>query len=286
MPLHILEAAAERQRRIGLATFQQHEIAVEQVHVELKLTGGIDPPLERWRWRAPGGDRRRECPLRGVGVGRQMDGREVEAVGHLVESGHLAVGRQERRDLQPGQGEQVPERVFVFAPREPPQPGPSTGRDPCAVGREQVRVEPAGHGRDLLPARPLEVGRRHLAGSDPVVDPHKRFQDGGIGEIAGNHCQIKAGLGRFARVACVAVPLEEGFKHGLCGRCHSTGNGGNPRADGDSKPTPHHASSPRSEPVLEENTSASTPSFWSIVTKRFARGSFLDSSKARWPGWR
>ena len=74
VPLHIVEAAAERQRRIGLATFQQHEITVVQVHVELELPSGIDPPLERWRWRAPGGDRRRECPLRGIGVGRQMDG--------------------------------------------------------------------------------------------------------------------------------------------------------------------------------------------------------------------
>ena len=173
VPLHILESTSEWQRRIGLAILQQHEIAVAQVHVELELPGGIDPPLERWRWRAPGGDRRRECPLRGVGVGRQMDGREVEAVGHLVEAGHLAVGRQERRDLQAGQGEQVAERVFIFAPREPPQAGSSAGRDPLAVGHEQLRVEPAGHGRDLPAVWPLLVGRRHLAGGDAVVDPYE-----------------------------------------------------------------------------------------------------------------
>ena len=78
------------------------------------------------------------------------------------------------------------------------------------------------------------------------------------------------------------MPFEERLEWARTGR---TGDGRNEKHHGDEhhgEPVDgRHASSPLSVPVLDENRSVSTPIRWSMVTNRFASGSFRFSSNAR-----
>jgi hypothetical protein len=143
-----------------------------------------------------------------------MHGREVERVGHLVEARHLRVFRQEILDIEPGQHEQVAERVFIFAAGHAPHANPALLRDPCLVGGGELAIEPLHDLLFLSLVRPLLVGRRHLASGDTVVDAHEPGMHGGIGEVARQRGQVEPRLGRRARMTRITVPLEERLERG------------------------------------------------------------------------
>ena len=70
--LDVLEPAADRQRRVGLAVLEQHEVATDEITAKLEEARWIDSPLEDRRRRAPRRDRGGEGLLRGSGVGREV----------------------------------------------------------------------------------------------------------------------------------------------------------------------------------------------------------------------
>ena len=51
-----------------------------------------------------------------------MHRRHLEAVAIFIKPCHLPIGRQQIAEGEVGQGQQIAERVFIFAPRHPPHP--------------------------------------------------------------------------------------------------------------------------------------------------------------------
>ena len=185
---------------------------------------------------------------------------------HLVESGHAAVVRQEIADLEAIERQQIFEGVFEFGGGHSPHAGPAVFGDPRGISVDEPRVESGEKGRQLFSRRPRRFCRRHLALRDAVVDADEACHCRGIGKVARRRGEVEAGLGLLARVAVVAVPLEEGFDgRGLGARVRG---GGDEHHRGKQRHAVRmrHASSPRSEPVLVANESASMPIRWSIVT--------------------
>ena len=166
----VLKAAAHRKRRIRLLVLQQHILPMSEVRPEFEQSRRIDASLEHRRRRAARGDGRGERLLRRLGIRRKVGRRKIEAGRDLVEARDGAVGRKQALDVQPRQGEQVDQGVFVFAARHPPHPHAAFLREPRRVGGGQPDVEFGQHRLRVRSRRARLFLRRHFAGGNAVVD--------------------------------------------------------------------------------------------------------------------
>ena len=218
-----------RQRRVEwldvvpVHVFEQHAVFVDDLAEEHPHARGIKPLLVDGGRRAPRGDRGIEGGLNRTGVGLDVHGRQIKAVGDLVVTGYPAVFGEHDSDVEPIEGEQIAERVLVFSRRHPPHPGAAASGDPCGVDAKQFLVEPAGDRGHLFPPRLFGACRRHLSPRDAVMDHDEFLEDGWIGEITRQHGEVEPRLRLGARVAVVAVPLEKGFNRGRRGMDHTRG---------------------------------------------------------------
>ena len=166
----VLETAAHRERRVRLLILQQHILPMNEVGPEFEQSRGIDAFLKHRRRRATRGDGRGERLLGRLGIRREVRRREIEAGRDFVETCHRAVGRKEALDVQPRQGEQVDQGVFVFAARHPPHPHAAFLREARGISGCQHAVE---FGEQRLRVRSRRARlflRRHFAGGDAVVN--------------------------------------------------------------------------------------------------------------------
>ena len=166
----VLKPAAHRERRVRLLILQQHILPMNEVGPEFEQSRGIDTSLEHRRRRAARGDRRGERLLGRLGIRREVRRREVESARDFVEASDGAVGRKQALNVQARQGQQVDQRVFVFAARHPPHPHAAFLREPRRIGGRQHAVE---FGEQRLRVRRRRARlflRRHFAGGHAVVN--------------------------------------------------------------------------------------------------------------------
>ena len=166
----VLKAAAHRERRVRQLVLQQHILSMNEVRPEFEQSRGIDASLEHRRRRAARGDRRGERLLGRLGIRREVRRREVETARDFVEARDGAVGRKQGLDVQPRQGQQIDQSVFVFAARHPPQPHAAFLREPRRISGRQHTVEFAEQRLRLRSRRARLFLGRHFAGGNAVVD--------------------------------------------------------------------------------------------------------------------
>ena len=168
--LLLLKPAAHRERGVRLLVLQQHILPMNEVGPEFEQSRGIDTSLEHRRRRAARGDRCGERLLGRLGIRREVRRREIEAGRDFVEASDGAVGREQALDVQARQGEQVDQRVFVFAARHPPQPHAAFLSEARRIGGRQHAVE---FGQQRLRVRRRRARlflRRHFASGQAVVN--------------------------------------------------------------------------------------------------------------------
>ena len=113
-----------------------------------------------------------------------MHRRDVEGVAHLVEPGDLAILRQQRRDVEPREGEQISQRIFILDAGHATHPNTAPRGDTSLVGCRERVIEFLEKCRLFFRRRPLLVGRWHFASCDSIVNPHESCVRGRVIEIA------------------------------------------------------------------------------------------------------
>lgn len=153
------------------------------------------------------GDRRSEGGLGGVEGRLQLDPREVEPLGRLVEAVADAILRQPVADVEMRQLENVAERVLVFVAVEPAERHAAVGRDVGLVGLFDERRKCSKEGGPFLFRQVAGIGR-HLPLRHAVVHEGELLADARIGEIGAEGGDRELALGRVGVVAVEAGGFE------------------------------------------------------------------------------
>ena len=153
------------------------------------------------------GDRRAEGGLGGVERRLELDPREVETLGRLVEAVAGAVFRQPVADVEIRQEENIAERVLVFAAVEPAERHASVGRDVGPVGLLDEGRQRGKQGGPLVVWQVAGIGR-HLSLRHAVVHEGELLADARIGEIGAEGGDRELALGRVGVVAVEAGGFE------------------------------------------------------------------------------
>ena len=170
------------------------------------------------------GDRRAEGGLGGVEGGLELNPREVESLGRLVEAVAGAVFRQPVAYVEIRQKENIAERVLVFATVEPAERHASVGLHIGPVGLlDEGRKRGKQHG-PLVVWQVAGIGR-HLSLRHAVVHEGELLADARIGEIGAESGDREFALGRVGVVAVEAGGFEV-REHVRGGHCRFISNGG------------------------------------------------------------
>ena len=201
------DAAGAARRLGGLEAFDEKRLLLSELMGERILCAN-DQLLRRGRRRS--GGRQVECPVRGGEILANLHRRDRESFTDLVETGAAAVGRQHLLHPQPGHGQQVLERVFIFRAGEPADRGPTVAGPGRDIGGQQPRVEAVEKGPPVgLGNRPCLARRWHLATGHTVVDPGPSLDRLPVSEVVAERLYGEAACGAAVGMTLAAVRCQE-----------------------------------------------------------------------------
>ena len=202
------DAAGTSGRLGGLEAFNEKRLLLSELMGERVLPAN-DQLLRRGR-RCAGG-RQFERPVRGGEILANLHRRDRESFTDLVETGAAAVGRQHLLHPQPGHGQQVLERVFIFRAGEPADRGPTVAGPGRDIGGQQPRVEAVEKGPPVgLGNRPCLARRWHLATGHAVVDPGPSLDRLPVSEVVAERLDGEAAFGTAVGMTLAAVRRKKG----------------------------------------------------------------------------
>ena len=176
------------------------------------------------------GERLADRVIGGRQVAREVDVGDVERIADFIVAVGLAVVGELAANLEPRRAEQITQGVFVFVAVEPALRGATLAGDEGAIVRDEDLAQRGEESRGLGRIGAGLFLRRHLAGTQAVVDLDPSRKVGLRREIERERGEVEAGglvlvvvTGRAVFVGVVAQRRREG----------GGGRGGEKNKDGD-----------------------------------------------------
>ncbi len=202
--------AGRRVLGVGLPVAEEDGVPLHrQVGVEASPVDQRQPRFPDGRGGGPGRDGEVEGVVGGLDVPGEVDVREAEGLGVLVEAVRRAVGRQEGRERGARHVEEVADGVLVLRPGQATERRPSRGREPGVLRVGQRPIEPAEQGPRLVGRRPLPPFRRHLAGFDAIIDLRPACEVFRVGEVRLERGEVEPAFPRGPVMAAEASGFED-----------------------------------------------------------------------------
>ena len=181
------------EQRIGHAIGRRVEGVRGKLAGEGALVARVMPHGRRGRALELHGERLTDRVIGGSQVAREVDVGDVERIADFIVAVGLAVVGELAADLEPRRAEQITQGVFVFVAVEPALRGATLAGDEGAIVRDEDLAQRREEGRGLGRIGAGLFLRRHLAGTQAVVDLDPSRKVGLRREIERERGEVEAG---------------------------------------------------------------------------------------------